>query len=78
MRRFLRKKEVLERTGLSNSALYRKIAAGEIAAPISLGGRSVAWLESSIEDFIQSRIDAAQNHHPAERSAARAAELVAQ
>ena len=51
----LRKPIVLEKTGLSNSSLYRKVADGTFPAPLSLGPRAVGWLESSVDEWIMSR-----------------------
>ena len=53
----LRRKQVQARTGISRSGIYQKMANGEFPQSISLGPRAVGWLESSIEDWIQSRID---------------------
>jgi prophage regulatory protein len=36
------------------------IASGEFPRPYSLGARAVAWLESEIDDWIDSRIEAAK------------------
>ena len=53
----LRLPVVKERTGLSRSTVYLRIAEGNFPRPISLGARAVGWLESDIEDWIQNRID---------------------
>ena len=53
----LKRPEVQARTGISRSGIYQKIANGEFPRPISLGPRAVGWLESSIDEWIQSRID---------------------
>lgn len=45
---------VLERTGLSQSTLYRKEAAGTFPKRVKLGHRCVAWYLSDIEDFVAS------------------------
>lgn len=47
---------VKKRTGMSRSSIYNGIKQGTFPAQISLGARSVGWLESSIDDWIQSRI----------------------
>lgn len=53
----LRRKEVESRTGLSRSTIYSRIAAGLFPSPIDLGGgRAVGWLESEIDQWVQSRI----------------------
>lgn len=55
--RFLRLADVRSRVGLSRSQIYRKISTGEFPKPYSLGARAVAWLESEIDGWIQSRIE---------------------
>ncbi len=53
----LRRTQVQARTGISRSGIYQKMADGEFPKSISLGPRAVGWLESSIDDWIQGRID---------------------
>lgn len=53
----LRRTQVQARTGISRSGIYQKMADGEFPQSISLGPRAVGWLESSIDDWIQSRIE---------------------
>jgi prophage regulatory protein len=50
--RFLRKPDVIARTGLSVSAIYRLETAGRFPIRRRIGLRSVAWYESDIEEFI--------------------------
>jgi prophage regulatory protein len=52
----LRLTEVLERTGLSRSTLYNRIAKSEFPHQISLGGRAVGWLNGEVENWINERI----------------------
>ena len=47
---------VKQRTGLSRSSIYSGVKQGTFPAQISLGPRAVGWLESSIDEWIQSRI----------------------
>ena len=54
--RILRLKTVVEITGLARSTVYKYIAEGIFPKPISLGGRSVGWLESEVHSWIQSRL----------------------
>lgn len=53
----LKRPQVQARTGISRSGLYQKMADGEFPKSISLGPRAVGWLESSIDEWIQSRIE---------------------
>ena len=58
----LRLPDVKARTGLSRSTIYAKVKEGNFPKYISLGVRSVGWLESEIEAWIQSRIEASRNN----------------
>jgi prophage regulatory protein len=53
----LRRKQVVDRTGICLSSIYNFIAAGTFPKPISLGSRSVGWLENEIDEWILSRIE---------------------
>jgi prophage regulatory protein len=53
--RLLRLPEVMQRVGLRRSALYALIAAGKFPRQVRLTSTSVAWRESEINHFIQSR-----------------------
>lgn len=52
----LRLPKVQSRTGLPRSTIYLRISQGTFPLPISLGARSVGWIESEIEDWIGRRI----------------------
>ncbi|HFQ5227608.1 TPA: helix-turn-helix transcriptional regulator [Vibrio vulnificus] len=54
--RFLRLQEVKEKTGLSKSAIYSKIKEREFPASVPIGSRTVAWLESDINDWLEGRV----------------------
>ncbi|KRB20414.1 AlpA family transcriptional regulator [Rhizobacter sp. Root16D2] len=69
--RLMRKPEVLARIGLGNTTLYANIKAGTFPAPVSLGGRAVAWRQTEIDGWIADRIAASRGqlgeHRRAER-----------
>ena len=46
--RFIKLPEVKDYTTLSTSEIYRRIAAGTFPAQVTLGPKSVAWIESEI------------------------------
>lgn len=46
---------VQEATGLSKSHLYAMIRRGEFPAPVRLSARAVAWRESDVMAWIESR-----------------------
>ncbi|AMF95107.2 transcriptional regulator [Vibrio fluvialis] len=50
--RFLKLKEVMEKTALSRSAIYRKMNDGEFPESVSLGERAVAWVESEVDEWM--------------------------
>lgn len=54
----LRKREVLKRTGLSNSSFYNYIKAGVLKPGAPIGSKMKGWPQSEIQKFIQSCIDA--------------------
>jgi len=54
--RLLRRREVLARVGLSQTSMYEQIAAGQFPAPIPIGQKAVAWLESEISEWVELRI----------------------
>ncbi|MGP5446272.1 helix-turn-helix transcriptional regulator [Pseudomonas sp. B21128] len=54
--RILRMKMVVEITGLARSTVYKYIAEGIFPKPITLGGRSVGWVESEVFAWIQARV----------------------
>ena len=54
--RLIRIKEVMHRTGLSQSNIYARIADGNFPKQIHLGIRSVVWIESQVQDWIQKKI----------------------
>jgi prophage regulatory protein len=55
--KIIRLQAVKARCGLSRSTLYNRIATGEFPRPVSLGPRSVGWLESEINAWIAERIN---------------------
>ena len=58
--RLMRRAEVLRVTGLSKSALYRKIGDRTFPSAIALSIHSVAWLESEVSSWIASRVAASR------------------
>lgn len=50
--RFLKLTEVVSKTGLSRSGLYKATRDGVFPKQIKLSGRSVVWLESDVEDWM--------------------------
>jgi prophage regulatory protein len=59
MTRLLRIKTVSSLVGLSHSEIYRLMSLDKFPRPIPLGARAVAWTESSVDEWIQSRVELA-------------------
>jgi prophage regulatory protein len=51
--RILRLGNVLERTGLSRSTLYRKMQVGSFPAQVRISERCIGWRESDIERWLR-------------------------
>lgn len=54
----LRRKQVEDRTGLTRSTIYALMADNKFPRPVPLVGRTVAWTQSSIDQWISERIAA--------------------
>lgn len=52
----LRLDEVIKKTGLSRSSIYKYISAGQFPKPVHLGERTVAWVEGEIEDWLMEKV----------------------
>jgi prophage regulatory protein len=52
----LRIAKVIEKTGLSRASVYAYIGKDAFPAPIRLGDRSVGWVASEIDQWLESRI----------------------
>lgn len=55
--KILRLPDVKEKTGCSRSMIYFLISEGKFPRAITLSKRSVGWLESEIDEWIQQRIE---------------------
>lgn len=51
--RFLKLKEVMEKTALSRSAIYRKMNEDAFPKSVNLGDRAVAWIESEVDEWME-------------------------
>ncbi len=60
MQKILRLPDVLARTGLSRSTIYLRLAEDNFPRPISLGARSIGFVESEVDDWISGRIQASR------------------
>ena len=54
-KRALRIKQVVQKIGLSEATVWRLAATGEFPRPIKLSRGCTVWLESEIDEFLDSR-----------------------
>lgn len=54
--RILRLKDVINHTGLARATIYKYVGEGSFPKPVPLGGRSVGWLESEIQTWIEQAV----------------------
>ncbi len=54
--RFLKIDEVVARSGLSRTSIYRRISTGDFPQSINIGGRRVVWLESELNEWMNAQI----------------------
>ena len=52
----IRLHQVMEMTGLGRSTVYKYVSESWFPKPISLGGRSVGWLESEVVEWVMARV----------------------
>lgn len=55
--KLIRIKDVMKRTGLARSTIYKYISLGQFPHPIKLGTRAVAWVEREVEAWICESIE---------------------
>lgn len=55
--RVLRLPDVVKRTGLPRSTIYARISSLDFPRQVSLGGRTVGWIESEVEAWLKAKID---------------------
>ncbi|EPE9242232.1 helix-turn-helix transcriptional regulator [Enterobacter hormaechei] len=54
--RLLRMSDVIDLTGLPKSTIYLKMKSKKFPRQVSIGARSVAWVEAEINDWIEKNI----------------------
>lgn len=58
----IRLPEVLKRTGFGKAWIYRLISEGRFPAPVKIGVRAVAFVESEIDEWIGGVINNSRSH----------------
>jgi prophage regulatory protein len=49
--------EVIARTGLSRSTIYRRVKQTDFPKPIPLGGNSIGWIEMEVQQWLLARME---------------------
>lgn len=62
--RILRLPAVKTSTGLSRSTIYCRMAEGTFPKQISLGRRTVGWLETEVEQWLEQQIQKTRSSQP--------------
>jgi prophage regulatory protein len=57
-RRILRLPAVLEFSGLSETQIDEQVSRGDFPRPLKIGLRTVGWLESELEEWLNKKIAA--------------------
>lgn len=57
-KRLISIKEVMHKTSLARSTIYKYIAERAFPKSVSLGASKVAWLETEIDDWIDAKLSA--------------------
>lgn len=55
--RFMRVREVSEKSGLSRTEIYRRVDESRFPKPVKLGAKTNAWLESEFNAWLQAIIE---------------------
>lgn len=55
-KRFLRLKEVIFRSGLGRSSIYKLVSEGKFPPPVAIGERSIGWVESEFENWFELKL----------------------
>lgn len=53
--RLIRKPELMSMIGLSDATIWRMERAGKFPRRVQIGGNSVGWLQSEVNDWLQSK-----------------------
>jgi prophage regulatory protein len=68
--RILRLPDVKQLVGLSRSEIYRRMNLNEFPKSVSLGKRSIGWIETEINEWIVTRIKLSRQEEASIRHAA--------
>lgn len=57
--KLLRLNDVMNKTGLSRSSIYKQMSINNFPQQIKLGARIVAWHEAAVDSWISSKLEGA-------------------
>ena len=60
----MRLPEVIKLTGFRRSQIYRLVNIGEFPKQVKISSKSVAWLESELEEWMDKKIQESRNNAP--------------
>ena len=60
----MRLPEVIKLTGFRRSQIYRLVNIGEFPKQVKISSKSVAWLESELEEWMDKKIQESRNNNP--------------
>ncbi|EIB0683112.1 AlpA family transcriptional regulator [Salmonella enterica] len=60
-KRLIRLPEVLNKTGFCKAWIYRLISRGDFPSPIETGERTIAFVESEVDEWIDEKIFYSRN-----------------
>ncbi|EKS7812709.1 MULTISPECIES: helix-turn-helix transcriptional regulator [Enterobacterales] len=60
-KRLIRLPEVLEKTGFCKAWIYRLIGESRFPAPVKIGDRAIAFVESEVDEWIDNMIYSSRN-----------------
>jgi prophage regulatory protein len=55
---------VKAKTGKSRTSIYSAVAAGTFPKPVKIDGKSVAWVDTEVDDWVARRIAEHRIKHP--------------
>lgn len=53
--KILRRRAVIEKTGLSRDTIRRFVRDGRFPAPVGLGPNSIGWVEDEVDQWVRDR-----------------------
>jgi prophage regulatory protein len=58
--RMIRLTQVMDKIGMGRSWVYQAMNEGKFPRPITFGGRAIAWIESEVDGWLESQVEASR------------------